>query len=332
MAGGPAFDTDETAGVPLLHVLTLLILFALAACGPAAPERKWQQSAHGSMSAAWSPDGAHGFIGSLKHGGSLWQSRDGERLYDWNHREGEFSAIRAAAFSADGQFVATSAGNEMVIWSVADGESVRHWTAPSRILSLALSEDGSFAFLGLESREAVMFYTFAGGLVGRLPHSAPVQSVAMDDAAKTAVSTDGSRVIVWSLEAGAARAAWEVSAPVDFVVIAPDGSQVVSSADLGPVTLSTLHDDQPPTHETLYTRNPGLSTGRFAKGGTELLLGTAREGVILWDLTTMEPRQEWRVPKAGQWNKAAVLSVAFGAGGQYFAAVSSGHSYEFAVN
>ena len=332
MAGGPAFDTDETAGVPLLHVLTLLILFALAACGPAAPERKWQQSAHGSMSAAWSPDGAHGFIGSLKHGGSLWQSRDGERLYDWNHREGEFSAIRAAAFSADGQFVATSAGNEMVIWSVADGESVRHWTAPSRILSLALSEDGSFAFLGLESREAVMFYTFAGGLVGRLPHSAPVQSVAMDDAAKTAVSTDGSRVIVWSLEAGAARAAWEVSAPVDFVVIAPDGSQVVSSAYLGPVTLSTLHDDQPPTHETLYTRNPGLSTRRFAKGGTELLLGTAREGVILWDLTTMEPRQEWRVPKAGQWNKAAVLSVAFGAGGQYFAAVSSGHSYEFAVN
>ena len=53
MAGGPAFDTDETAGVPLLHVLPLLILFALAACGPAAPERKWQQSAHGSMSAAW---------------------------------------------------------------------------------------------------------------------------------------------------------------------------------------------------------------------------------------------------------------------------------------
>ena len=278
----------------------LATLLALAGCGPAPPERVWQQSAQLSMSATWSRDSTHGFVGSLKHGGSLWQSQSGERLYDWNHREGEFSAIRAAAFSADGRYVATSAGDEMVIWSGEGGESVRHWTAPSRILSLALSGDGSFAFLGLESREAVMFYTFAGGLVGRLPHSEQVRSVAMDDGATIGVSTDGSRVIVWSLEAGAAQAAWEVGAPVEFVVVSPDGARVVSSAYLGPVTLSTLHDDRPPSHETLYARNPGLSTGRFAPDANELLLGTAREGVILWDLQAIQTRQEWSVPKAGQ--------------------------------
>lgn len=316
------------SGTALRIAVTLLCLLGVAACGPANPERGWQQSAQGSMSAAWSNDGELGFIGSLKHGGSLWQSGDAERLFDWNHREGEYSAIRAAAFSADGRFVATSAGNELVIWSVATGESVRHWTAPARILSLALSKDGGFAFLGLETREAVMFYTFAGGLVGRLPHENPVQSVAMDDDATVGVSTDGSKVIVWSLEAGAAMGAWEVSAPVDFVVISPDGRQVVSSAYLGPVTLSTLYADQAPTHETLYARNPGLSTGRFAADGKQLLLGTAREGVILWDLPTMKTVHEWEVPREGPWDKAAVLSVAFGNGGRYFAAASSGHSYE----
>ena len=206
--------------------------------------------------------------------------------------------------------------------------SIRHWTAPARILSLALSKDGGFAFLGLETGEAVMFYIFAGELVGRLPHENPVQSVALDDNATISVSTDGSMVIVWSLEAGAGTGAWEVSAPVDFVVISPDRRLVISSAYLGPVTLSTLHADTPPSHETLYARNPGLSTARSAAGDKRLLLGTAREGVILWDLATMETVHEWEVPREGPWDKAAVLSVAFGKGAQYFAAASSGHSYE----
>ena len=46
----------------------------------------------------------------------------------------------------------------------------------------------------------------------------------MDDDLAVGVSTDGFRVIVWAPEAGAAIGAWEVIAPVNFVMISPRGS------------------------------------------------------------------------------------------------------------
>ena len=55
------------------------------------------------------------FQGLAETRGSLWQSGDAERLYDWNHCEGKYPAIRLAAFFTDGRFVATTAGNESII-------------------------------------------------------------------------------------------------------------------------------------------------------------------------------------------------------------------------
>lgn len=279
------------------------------------------------MSAAWSADGSLGFVGTLNEGGALWRTDNGARLHQWNHDTGENSAIRSAAFSGNGAYVGTTVGSELVLWDVITGARLRHWQAPSRILSLSLSEDGGFAFLGLESNEAVMFYTLEGGLVGRLQHDRPVLSVATSNDANRGLSAAGSTVRLWSLATGRQLMAFDVGAPIDFVTLSPDGNLGLVAAYMDKVVLTDLSGVRP-IHHTLYERNPGISTARFSGDGQHLLLGTAREKVFLWDLQTKTLAEEWEVPITGKWVKAAILSVAFGErDGQYLAAASSGYSY-----
>ena len=122
---------------------------SLMACDAKPPQQSWEVAAKGTYSAALSNDGQFSLIGSIYHGGSLWQTKTHERRYDWNHKAGEKTNVIASGFSPDGQFALTADHQTMVLWDTSNGEAVTYWIAPNEVMSVDLTPRGEAALLGL---------------------------------------------------------------------------------------------------------------------------------------------------------------------------------------
>ena len=290
-------------------------------------DQGFRQANKGFLSAAFSSDGSFEFISSFNHGGSLWQTVDGERLYDWNHKSNSYSAIRAAVFSEDNKFVATAEDDTVVLWNVSNGESIRYWHSPTRILSIDIAKQ--YVLLGQDDDTARLINIVAGGIVRELNHEGAVSSVSLSVDAEYALtgSHDGS-ARYWSLATGEELYRKQYDQPIDFVLLSNDGRLALSAAYQGKVSIWSTADGKEIL--SLYRRNPGITSARFKANLTELLVGTSRETIILWDLATGREKEKWRVPNDGPWHKAAILSVSFNESQLGFlAAASNGFSYRF---
>ena len=313
----------------LFSALAITFSLLLTACQPPqGPDRSWQQAARGTLSAAFSSDGKLGFIGSISHGGSLWRSADGERLFNWNHAPDHYSVIYAAAFSPDDALIATTEYETIVLWDTTTGESLRFWTAPSRITSIDLSPNGDFALLGLDNHNAVLFDIMAGGISRTLAHSAPVNSVALNKDASLAVTgSDDFDAKLWSVESGELLATLTHTSPVNLVAISDSGKYILTGAHGERVV---IWDSQTGEEvQTLFRSNPGLTVAVFSGDESLLLTGNASQRIQLWDTGDWSQQNEWLLKKAGQWHGSAVLALAFGdTPGKFYAAASTGHSYQ----
>lgn len=311
----------------MLYRWLLIAVLMLAGCTDTVPtDQGFRQASRGMISAGFSEDGSLSFVGSIDHGGSLWQIASKERLYNWNHAGEQYSAFRAAVFSEDGQFVATTQGQAMALWSTSTGEAIRYWQSPSRILAVAMSKQ--YVMLGQDNDVAILFDTVSGGVVGGLQHDGPVSSVAIDQHAKFALtgSHDGT-VRYWSLDSGEELQHWANKQPIDLVQLSPNQKIAFSAAFQGEVILRNATTGEDILQ--LYKRNPGVISARFNASATKLLLGTSREKIILWDLVTESVAKTWHVENDGPWDKAAIIAVGFVEGSdRYLAAASNGISYE----
>jgi len=303
----------------------IIFLYLLTACTETVPtEQAFQLANRGIISASITEDGKFAFVGSFGEGGSLWRMKDHERLFTWNHSKEETTSIRASAFSEDGQFVVTSADRDMALWDASSGQTIRFWRSPSKITSIDIARH--YVLIGQANNNALVFDTIRGGIIGSLQHANIVSSVSLDDIAKFALtgSHDGS-ARYWSLDNGAEIYNWSHSTPIEFVQLSQDGKFALTVAYQGPVSLWDTRNGE--LVKALYTKNPGVISARF--GTDRLLLGTSREKVILWDLLILEESQRWKIPNAGPWHKAAVISVAFGQGvSGYQIIASDGISYK----
>jgi WD40 repeat protein len=316
----------------------LFLFFLVVSCHqPLSTGEGFQQANEGLFCAEFSHDGSMLFVASFSHGGSLWLTAENERLYNWNHTKGEYSAIHTAVFSQDDKFVASTEGKTLVLWNTASGEPIRHWESPSNILSLAIGQQ--YVLLGLDSRcdglatdcdnLALLFNTVEGGVVGSLEHDARVSSVAISSDAEFALtgSHDGS-VRVWSLDSGQEIRRWQHHKPVDLIVLSDDDRIALTTAYQGRVSIWDTHTGTESIR--LYDVNPGITSARFNHDNSKLLLGTSREQVILWSVEAGEVLQTWAVPHDGPWHRSAVLSVGFDRNEQYLlATASNGFTYRF---
>lgn len=100
----------------------LLFLSVLVGCGGKGPESEAELAVQGFLSAGLSADGRYAAVGSIHHGGSLWDVAKKERMFNWNHAAGEMSSIRAISFSGDGTLAATSVEDTIVLWEVLSGK------------------------------------------------------------------------------------------------------------------------------------------------------------------------------------------------------------------
>jgi len=152
----------------LVPLMSLLFLVLQSCSFTDDPSAFFSTSVQGIFGAAYSSDGRHVLAGSIQHGGSLWDTENAERLFNWNHQANLTSQITAMDFSAEGDFALTSDGRTLVLWDVSSGEALRFFNAPSTVLHLALSPSAQTALLGLANGNAVLFDVQRGGIIEEL--------------------------------------------------------------------------------------------------------------------------------------------------------------------
>ena len=303
------------------RALALALVAGLAACGSRdAPVASLEVAARGAFSAALSPDGRQAVIGSLLHGGSLWDIDSGERRFDWNHRAGTYTPITAVAFAPGGDAAMTAEDETLVLWDTAGGAAVTYFTAPAKVNAIALGPGGRLALLGLSDDTAVLFDARRGGILRVFAHEGRVRSVALDAAAKLALTGGEDRSArLWDVETGAELQRWQHDADVRLVALAPDGARAlsVSKYDRAVVwdTSSGRELGSLPAFRARITRGETWTAAAFSHDGTRLLTGTTDRRVQLWELPAVERRAEWEMPRREDWKRsgAYILAVGFGA-------------------
>ena len=311
--------------------LTIAAISLLLSCSSdKAPVASIEVAARGAQAAALSDDGTFATIGSVFHGGSLWRTKDGERLYDWNHKQGQYTTLIASDFSSDGQWAITADAHTMVLWSMKDGTAFRYWTAPGEILSVALSASGDFALLGLADFSAVLFDIKRGGIKRTFQHANRVRSVDLSENGRLAITgSEDYSATLWDVNSGQQLHQVIHDNDVQMVAISPDGSLALSAAKYDKALLwdtrtGTAIGEVPLAPEKL-NRGIRFTAAKFSQDGKYLLTGRPDQTVQLWDTRSLNLLDHWKLPKRNAWKptSAAVLAVSFGASPNTFFAVAS---------
>lgn len=308
-----------------------ILLLSLAGCTPPGPEQSQSLAVQGLYSATFSNDAGQIIIGSINHGGSLWNFFSNERKYNWNHKQGEFSQIVAAAFSPDQRYALTAKPQTMVLWDAQTGAALTYWTAPSEILDVALLPDANLALLGLVDHSAALFDVKNGGVRQVFYHDARVNSVAYDpQSARVLSGSDDFSARLWSARSGRELQRWEHGDEVQLVELSPDGKLAFTMAKYDQAAIWSTEDgsqvNRIPLFASALRRGQTYTAAAFSPDGRQLLTGTANRDVQLWDVATMKRLKRWRMPRRhpASPNTAAVLALAFGPQGNYFAVTSDG--------
>ncbi|WP_240472889.1 WD40 repeat domain-containing protein [Dasania marina] len=319
-----------------LTALLFAACFTLSACDAGkAPEHSVEVAVKGLYSGAISNDGKLSVIGSIHHGGSLWRSSQNERLYNWNHKQGEYSNIIASGFSPEGDFALTADHQTMVLWSTQSGKALTFWTSPSQVHDIALSNNGNFAFLGLHDDSAVLFDVKRGGVKRSFYHRNRVTAVALSDDGKLALTgSDDSDAKLWDVNSGKALFTWQHADEVVTVALTSTGDKAFTVAKYDKAALWDTQTGkllgELPLRASSLRRGLSFTAAKFSSDGKQLLTGSSDRKVQLWDVKTLQPLASWTVPKRDLFKptSASIVAVGFSAiSGKYLALASNGFSH-----
>lgn len=324
----------------ILRSLTLAALFSIAACDSGnSPVQSWEYAAKGTYSAEISDDGSLAAIGSIYHGGSLWQTTKGKRLFSWNHKQGAYSNIIAVGFSPEGKYSLTADHQTMVLWNTESGAADTFWTAPSEVLDIDLSNNGNFALLGLADYSAVLFDVKRGGIKRSFYHQDRVRAVTISqDGSKALTGSEDNTARLWDLQSGQQIYQFDHKDEVITVALSPAGDKAFTVAKYDKAALWDLNTGRAlgslPLHPTAVKRGQSFNSARFSDDGLFLLTGNNDRKVELWSVKTLKRVASWTIPKREPWKPtgAAVVAVSFSAKkGQYLAIASNGFAHKLSL-
>ncbi|MDO6565006.1 hypothetical protein Q4488_16620 [Amphritea sp. 1_MG-2023] len=298
----------------------LLLATLLTGCSNSDEPAKYvEYSLKGTYSATLSPQSTYAAIGSFNHGGSLWNVTQHERLYNWNHKAGDYSLISVSAFSPDELYAATAEQQELVLWNLSNGQPEGFWSSPAEILAMDLSANGNYALLGLANHTAVYFDIKHGGVMQTFRHDARVKSVDLSDDALIALTGDDAyNAQLWDMQTNQVIHSLKFGNIVDTVALSPNQQLAFSSGTLDKAVIwSTLDGTVRHTlsdNQDLFGRRLSFISARFSPDNRQLLTGTASGSVQLWDTQSGEMLRSWTIQKRDIYGptSAGVYAVGFG--------------------
>jgi len=315
----------------LTYLLGLGLLSLLCACEQAdSPMQSLEVAARGVHSAALSNDGSMAIVGSIYHGGSLWNLTNHERRFNWNHKQDEQTTIVATDFSFDGRWAISADPATLVLWNTANGQGVRFWSAPGEILDVALGPGGQTALLGLSDHTAILFDIQRGGIRQILPHSNRVRSVDISRDGRLALTgSEDFTATAWDTRTGKVIARVKHDNDVQLVALSPDGATALSVSKYDKAVLwqtgSGKTINELPLTDQHLKRGQTFSAACFDKNNRFLLTGRPDQIVQLWALSEGTEQQRWKLPKRSPWKptSAAVVALGFAPDSQKAFAISA---------
>lgn len=209
---------------------SMLICLVLSACAEG-PSNTKQLANKGLLSGELSPTGEQAVIGSIHHGGSFWDLKKKERLYDWNHQSGQYSSLRASAISGDGKRALTCEEKNLVVWDTTNGKSLNFWQAADRIESVSMNEDGRRALLGLRDGTVTYFDLDRGVAIHSFSHSAPVRATDINSDGSVGISAGDDNIAkIWDLRRGKEQFSLTLNNQIKTVAISDSGKLAFTTA------------------------------------------------------------------------------------------------------
>lgn len=339
----PVFAAPLSPPPRTLASLIVFCLISLSGCEKAMrPSQSLEVAVVGLHSGALSDDGELFCVGSINHGGSLWRNASQERVYNWNHKENEYSTLISVDFSHDNKWTLTASPYDLVLWSTESGKGERFWSTPGEILDAELGPGANFALLGLDDHSAVIFDIRRGGILQTLHHQNRVRSVDLSLDGKLALTgSEDYTATLWNTANGEKLTTIKHDDDVQLVKLSPDGSLALSVSKYDKALLWQTDTGQGigeiPLGEQEIKRGMRFTAAKFNSDNTLLLTGRPDEVVELWQLSDRTRLARWKLPKRDAWKPtgAAVIDIGFSAQeGNYFALASNGflHKLQLPAN
>jgi len=311
-------------------ILTIAVVM-LNACSETHPTHSIEVAKNGINGGSLSRNGEYAVIGSVLHGGSLWRTSDGERLYNWNHSTDiDDRVIISADIDADKHHALTADAATLVLWDLKTGEASRFWTSPAEVLDSKLSVGGQFALLGLADHSAVAFDAVRGGIARTFHHKGRVRSVDLSDNNLIAITgSEDKTAVIWQVSNARPLIRIAFEDDVQLVKISPNGRYALAAAKYDRAEIWDIEQEKAiarvPLKKESLKRGLRLTTARFNKDGRYLLMGYPNRTVELRETLSMRLLKRWTLPKRKRWqpSSAAITDVAFDAKSRHYWAMSS---------
>ncbi|MCL1141238.1 WD40 repeat domain-containing protein [Shewanella gaetbuli] len=295
----------------MIKVLMLIFCsICLFSCQPKA-DKITVLTTDASYSATLSQDGQLALISTANNGVQLWSLEHHEIRYQWIHGNENNSNVFDTAISNNNLFAATLSHDSIAIWDINSGESIGWWSLPSYAQSVAIANN-SHTLIGLADG-SVMSLLPDKGLIQFLGHTEKVNSVAISDDGKVALSGDNNgQVKLWHAQTGQPIHSWQLNSRITKVALSDDG-QYSFAGDItgnGFIWLSTSGEKF--SQLKINRRQMTFTASRFVNNNQQLLTGTPSKEVFLWQVNSGERLKRWQVnvTKNSQNRGAVVYSVA----------------------
>ncbi|GAA6167079.1 WD40 repeat domain-containing protein [Sessilibacter corallicola] len=319
------------------HDTWLIIGLVAALCGcevSKGPSSSFEIASKGTYSASYDATGQHLVIGSIYHGGSLWDKR-GERLFNWNHKAKEASVIIATSISHNGKWAATAEKSAFAIWSLESGQATAYVATPGDVLDIALSANGNLLLVGLTNNSALLYQTRTQRVVRTFQHRNTVRTVALSADGRFALTGSEDRTaILWDVNSGKSLVTKEHEDDVQQVAISDNGELAMSAAQYDKAIVWRTNTGkelgQLPLGAQRLARGTRFTAARFSADGNRLLTGQPNRLVQLWDVNSLKLLDKWELPKRNAWKptSASVQAVAFTSKNSFHAVGSNGFAHK----
>jgi WD40 repeat protein len=310
-------DSASSANSPqasLKAMTTLLIasLFYASLTGCAeGPQQSFPVAAQGVLSGEISTDGRHAVIGSIHHGGSYWDIAQQERLFNWNHKAGEMSTLRAAALSKDGSRAVSCEEDNIVMWDTGSGKPLQFWQAEDRIHTISLNNRGDRALMGLRDGSVNFFDLDRGVTLHQFKHQAEVRATGITPDGRVGISAgDDNTVKIYDLSTGKEMQQRVLSNQIKTLAISDSGRLAFASAQRESSIIWNIETETPVVSKENRVTN--FSTADFSPDESFLTLGTFSGKIIRLNTQTGEQINEWQAKPRKYYGSAtskAILSL-----------------------
>ena len=311
---------------------------AVTACSQNKPVSSWHTSQKGIFAADFSNLGDLVIVGTYLQGGSLWRTADGQKLFKWNHQQGQTTPIIAAAFSPDGEYAITAAPDNLVLWDVKFGTASKFFETPGEVMHLKLGRQAKYALLVLSDDTLVYYDIRRAGVARIIQLENQVLDVALSGDGRLAlVGLSNNKAQLLNLETNGLLLEIPTRGRVKAVAFSEDSSKALvggqgNEAHIWDVATGTKLVDLAGGN-TIFKPYVSFLSADFSNDGGLLLTGSSNGAVELWDASSGKRLRRWLTPQLSVWRSSnfAVVNVTISQSEQLFYAMTSNgvvHQFE----